>query len=286
MARTVFLNADYMDETEAQVSIFDRGFLMADAVYEVTAVLDGKLVDFDAHMVRLQRSLDELGIAWKVDAAAMLDMHRHLVSENAIEHGGVYLQISRGNPGDRDFLMPEAGTCQPTIIAFTQQRPAPAADDELKGIHIITTEDKRWQRNDIKTVQLLYASLQKTRAVRNGADDAWMIRDGLVTEGTSNNVYIIKDDTIITRPLSDAILHGITRASVLRYASEHQLRVEERCFTLEEALAADEAFMTSASSYVTPVVQIDDTMLGDGKAGSVTRGVRAIYLEESRRRAI
>lgn len=287
MSRTVFVNGTYLPEGEATVSIFDRGFLMADGVYEVTSVLGGKLIDFEGHAVRLQRSLDELDMASPVTMDELLDIHRELVKINEIDEGMVYLQITRGAPEDRDFVFPDPETTAPTIVLFTQNKPglanSPAAQ---KGMKIISIDDQRWGRRDIKTVQLLYPSMGKMMAKKAGADDAWMVEDGFVTEGTSNNAYIIKGNKIITRALSNDILHGITRAAVLRFAREAQMEVEERNFSIEEAQGADEAFITSASTFVMPVVEIDGVALGDGTPGARALRLREIYLDESLKKAV
>lgn len=281
------MNGDYLPETEAKVSIFDRGFLMADGVYEVTSVLDGKLIDFDGHAVRLQRSLDELDMKNPITKDDLLEVHRELVRLNGIEEGMIYLQITRGAPDDRDFAFPDPETVPCTVVLFTQNKPGLAANPVAqKGIKVISIEDIRWGRRDIKTVQLLYPSMGKMMAKAAGVDDAWMVQDGFVTEGTSNNAYIVKDGKIITRPKTNDILHGITRAAVLRFAEEAQMTVEERNFTIEEAQDADEAFITSASTFVMPVVEIDGAQIGDGKPGSVAPRLREIYLEESRKVAI
>ncbi|MCX7889417.1 MAG: D-amino-acid transaminase [Rhodobacteraceae bacterium] len=286
MTRTVYVNGDWLPETEARISIFDRGFLMADAVYEVTSVLGGRLVDFDGHVRRLWRSLGELEIARPMDEAALLAMHRELVARNGIEEGMVYLQVTRGNPGDRSFLYPGPET-KPGVVAFTQNVPnladAPAAQ---AGFRVITIPDLRWARRDIKTVQLLYPSMGKMAAKKAGVDDAWFVEDGFVTEGTSNNAWIVVGNRVITRGLSEEILHGITRAAVIRFAREAQFEVEERAFSVTEAQAADEAFATAASIFVMPVVEIDGVKLGDGRPGPVVRRLREIYIEEMRRAAI
>ncbi|MGR3760624.1 D-amino-acid transaminase [Roseobacteraceae bacterium NS-SX3] len=286
MTRTVYVNGEYLPETEAKISIFDRGFLFADAVYEVTSVLDGKLIDFEGHAVRLKRSLDELDMAEPCSKEELLEIHRKLVELNGIEEGLVYLQVTRGSDGDRDFVFPAEDT-PPSLVLFTQNKPgladSPAA---RKGAKIISIEDIRWGRRDIKTVQLLYPSMGKMMAKKAGADDAWLVEDGYVTEGTSNNAYFVKDGVIVTRPLSTDILHGITRAAVLRMAEEAQMKIEERLFTIEEAKQADEAFTTSASAFVMPVVEIDGQPLGDGTPGPIARRLREIYLEESRKAAL
>ena len=286
MSRTVYLNGDYLPEEEAKISIFDRGFVMGDAVYEVTSVLGGKILEFDGHMVRLERSLRELDMACPLTREEWLAIHRELVARNGIDEGLVYLQVSRGNAGDRDFHYPPAGT-PPTIVLYTQSKPGLADDPKAKvGIKVISIPDLRWHRRDIKTVQLLYPSMAKMAAEAAGKHDAWFVEDGFVTEGSSNNTYIVKGGKIITRQLSNDILHGITRASLLKYAAEAQMEVEERPFTIAEAQAADEAFFTSASAFVMPVVEVDGVAVGDGTVGKVATRLREIYLEESLKRAV
>ncbi|MBD1205208.1 MAG: D-amino-acid transaminase [Rhodobacteraceae bacterium] len=286
MTRTVYVNGTYLPEDQATVSVFDRGFLMADGVYEVTSVLDGKLVDFDGHTRRLHRSLDELEMQAPCSDADLIQMHRELVRLNGINQGMIYLQVTRGNPGDRSFVFPD-GSVKPTIVAFTQDIPnladAPAAKT---GFKVISVPDIRWGRRDIKTVQLLYPSMAKMMAKKAGVDDSWMVEDGVVTEGTSNNAYIIKGNRIITRQLSNDILHGITRTAVLRFAAEAQFEVEERPFTVDEVKQADEAFATAATIFVMPVVEIDGAAIGTGKPGPVATRLRELYIDEMRKAAV
>ncbi len=282
MSRIVYVNGAFLPEEEATVSVFDRGFLFADGVYEVTSVLGGKLIDFDGHAARLERSLGELGMPMPLSRDALLELHRRLLAENGLEDGLVYLQVTRG-AADRDFSYPDPDTPQ-TVVLFTQDKPGLADNPQARtGLSVVTLPDLRWGRRDIKTVQLLYPSMGKMAATAAGADDAWMVEDGRITEGTSNNAYIVRDGTIITRHLGTEILHGITRAAVLRFAREAQMKVEERAFTPDEAKRADEAFVTSASAFVMPVVEIDGTPLGDGTPGPVATRLREIYLEESRK---
>ena len=282
--RTVFVNGEYVPEDEAKVSIFDRGFLFADAIYEVTSVLSGKLIDFDGHMGRLERSAGELDMALPMDAAGLLEMHRELVTRNAVDEGLVYLQVSRGAV-DRDFPFPPPDT-PGTVIAFTQTKQLIDNPKAQTGIEIITVEDLRWGRCDIKTVQLLYPSMASTRARKQGAGGAWLVRDGMVTEGTANNAYIVtRDGTIVTRDLSHDILSGITRKAVLACAKKLQMKVEERPFSLEEIDNAVEAFTTSATTFVQPVVGVDGKPVGDGKPGPVATKLREIYIEENLRTA-
>ena len=286
MTRTVYVNGKYLPENEATVSIFDRGFLFADGVYEVTSVLDGKLIDFDGHAKRLARSLGELGMRNPIETEDLLEVHRELVRANNIVEGLIYLQITRGAAADRDFAYPSDDT-PPTLVLFTQNKPGLADSPMAKvGIKVISIEDQRWARRDIKTVQLLYPTMGKMMAKAAGCDDAWMVEDGAVTEGTSNNAYIVKGGKIITRHLSNDILHGITRAAVLRFAREAQMEVEERAFTVTEAQDADEAFFTSASAFVMPVVELDGAAIGTGAPGPVATRLREIYLDESRKVAI
>ncbi len=286
MTRTVYLNGDYLPETEARVSIFDRGFLMADGVYEVTAVLDGKLIDFGGHCARLGRSLAELEMAAPCGDDELLAIHRELVRLNDITDGMIYLQVTRGNPGDRDFAYPPEDT-KPTLVLFTQSKPGLADNPQAKtGWKVISVDDIRWGRRDIKTVQLLYPSMAKMMAKKAGVDDSWLVEDGMVTEGTSNNAYIVKGNKIITRQLSSDILHGITRVAVLRFAREAQMEVEERAFSIAEAQKADEAFVTSASAFVMPVVEIDGAAIGTGTPGNLVARLREIYLDEMRKLAI
>lgn len=287
MTRTVYVNGSYLPEHDATISIFDRGFLMADGVYEVTSVLDGKLIDFAGHAIRLTRSLSELDMTSPVTDTELADIFRELVRLNAIDQGMIYLQITRGNPGDRSFVFPDA-SLPATIVAFTQNIPnladAPAAKT---GFKVMSVPDMRWGRVDIKTTQLLYPSMAKMMAKKAGVDDSWFVADdGGITEGTSNNAYIVVGNRIITRALSTDILHGITRASVLRFAAEAQFEVEERPFTVAEAQAADEAFSTAASIFVMPVVEVDGKPVGSGKPGPVAARLREIYLDEMRKTAI
>lgn len=283
--RTVYVNGQYCPESEAKVSIFDRGFLFADAVYEVTSVVDGKLVDFPGHMKRLKRSLSELAMPVEVDEEELLAIHRELVARNGIDEGVIYMQITRGE-ADRDFSYPDRSVPH-TLVLFTQKKKIVDNPQAERGLKVVSVEDLRWGRRDIKTVQLLYPSMAKMEAKARGGDDAWLVEDGHVTEGTSNNAYIVTaDGTIVTRDLSHSILHGITRQAVLAFAKQAGLKIVERPFTLDEAKAAAEAFTTSASGFVMPVVEIDGQPVGDGKVGPVARKLRDIYIRESRARAI
>lgn len=282
--RIVYVNGAYLPEAEATVSVFDRGFLFADGVYEVTSVLGGKLIDWAGHVARLARSLGELDMPAPADEAALLAIHRELVRRNQIDQGLVYLQVTRG-VADRDFGWAEGMT--PSLVLFTQSKPLIANAQAAAGKKVALLPDLRWGRRDIKTVQLLYPAMAKMQAVDQGCDDAWLVEEGEITEGTSNNAWIVtKDGVLVTRAVSTQILHGITRAAVLRFAAEAQMKVEERAFTPQEAREAAEAFTTSASAFVMPVVEIDGTVLGDGTPGPVALRLREIYVEESLKTAI
>lgn len=284
MSRIVHVNGRWVPEAEAQVSVFDRGFLFADGVYEVTSVLGGGLVDFPGHLARLRRSLDALGMPSPGTDAELEMLHREAVARNGLVEGMVYLQVTRGTAADRDFVWPLAPVAG--IVLFTQALALVDNPRAEAGIRVVSVPDVRWGRRDIKTVQLLAPSWAKMQARAAGADDAWMVEDGFVTEGTSNNAWIVtRAGAIVTRDLSTAILHGITRAAVLDHAAAAGLQVEERAFTVAEAQAAAEAFITAATAFVTPVVAIDGVPVGDGVPGPITRELRRRYIEESRRRA-
>lgn len=279
MTRIVYLNGDYVPEQEARVSVFDRGFLFADAVYEVTAVLNGKLLENDGHIARLLRSCRELNLALPVTPDALEAIQRGLIARNHLREGAVYLQLSRGSTGDREFDFPPAGT-PPTLALFTQARSVINHAKAISGIRVVTLEDIRWHRRDIKTVGLLAPCLAKEFAHAQGADDAFLVEDGLITEGSSCNAWIVTaSGTLVTRPLSNDILHGITRRSLLALAETHAIPFEERAFSVAEAHAAQEAFISSATTFIWPVVNIDGRPVGDGAPGPVTRALRAIYVE-------
>ena len=284
MNRIVFLNGKYIKENEAKISIFDRGLLFADSVYEVTAVLDNKLIVFPAHIKRLDNSLKELEIKNNFTDEFLLNMHKELVNKNKFsgKEGLIYMQVSRGTI-ERDFLIKD-NNIAPNIFAFTQDKNLTNINYKKNGLEIITKKDLRWQRKDIKTTQLLYATLIKTEAHKLGADDAWLIdTDGFVNEGTSNNAYIIdKKNNIITRNLSNKLLPGITRKTIIDVAQNLKLSIEERPFTVKEALEANEAFISSASTLIAPVTKIDSNTIGKGKIGPITEILRETYIKISK----
>ncbi|MEL6317990.1 MAG: D-amino-acid transaminase, partial [Pseudomonadota bacterium] len=252
--RLVYVNGEFVSEEAARVSVFDRGFLFGDGVYEVSSVLDGKLIDNPAHLARLDRSLAALSLPRPASDAEILAIQRKLIAKNDLTEGVVYLQVTRG-PADRSFDWPERP--EPSLVMFTQAKAIRSNPKAEEGVAVVTLPDLRWRRRDIKTINLLPASWAKHLAAAQGADDTWMVEDGLVTEGSSNNAFIVKDGVVRTRALSEDILHGITRAATLKLAAETGARLEERAFSVAEAQGADEAFVTSASAFVTPVVRID-----------------------------
>ncbi|CAN5472467.1 D-amino-acid transaminase [soil metagenome] len=278
MSRTVYVNGAYVPEEDAKISVFDRGFLFADGVYEVTAVLGGKLLDYAPHMERLDRSLGEIRMAWPCSRDELHAVHETLVERNALKEGLVYMQVTRGT-ADREFPFPKNTTSN--LVAFTQAKTLLTNPFVETGVKVITVPDLRWTRRDIKSVMLLAPVLGKQQAYEAGAFEAWMVEDGYVTEGTSSNAYIVKNGAVITRPLSHSILGGITRKALFRLAAEKGVGIEERPFTVDEAYAADEAFLTSASSFVMPIVAIDNQPIGTGKPGPITRDLRTIYLAEA-----
>ncbi len=278
MGRIVYVNGDYLPEDQGKISIFDRGFLFADGVYEVTAVVGGKLVDHGPHMERLERSLDEIRLAWPCSKEELGAMHLEIIRRNGLKEGWIYMQITRG-AADRDFKFPK--DVKPTLVAFTQVGSLVDNPNATTGVKVITVPDIRWTRRDIKSVMLLAPALGKQAAHEAGAFEAWMVEDGFITEGTSSNAYIVKNGKVITRGLSNSILAGCTRRSLFRLAKEQGVVVEERPFTVDEACGADEAFLTSASNFVLPITEIDGQRIGGGQPGPVTRKLRKIFLEEA-----
>lgn len=288
MNRIVFLNGKYIQEHEAKISIFDRGLLFSDSVYEVTAVIDNKLIDFPSHVERLKNSLKELNIINNINYESLLKMHKELIKKNnfSYEEGLIYMQVSRGTI-ERDFLIKDKDI-KPNIFAFTQEKKLTNINFKNSGLKIITKPDLRWQRKDIKTTQLLYATLIKTEAFKMGFDDAWLIdNDGFINEGTSNNAYIIdNNNNIITRDLSNKLLPGITRKTLLEVANKLKLSIIEKPFTVKEAIKSNEAFISSASTLIAPVINIDNQKIGQGNIGPITEILRETYIKISKNNSI
>jgi D-alanine transaminase len=274
MSRIVYVNGAYLPEAEAKVSVFDRGFLFADGIYEVTAVMGGRLIDLDAHLARLERSCAEIRLALPWDRAALSAIHRELVARNGLVDGGVYLQVTRG-AADRSFTFPHAA--EPTLVLFTQARPM--TREVSRGYALISVPDLRWKRRDIKSVALLAQVLAKQAAAEAGADEALMVEDGFITEGGSSTAWLVKGHTLISRPLSTAVLPGITRAAMLSFIAESGYAFEERLFTLDEVKAADEVIISAATALVMPATSIDGKPIGGGQPGPVARRLRDIYFD-------
>lgn len=277
MSRVAYVNGRYVPYSKAAVHVEDRGFQFADGVYEVIAVNQGRLVDGTGHLQRLERSLVELQIDLPMTRAALLVVLQETIRRNRVRSGQIYLQVTRG-AARREFAFP-ADTA-PTVVAIARSVDmGKAAANAAKGVAAITRPDIRWGRCDIKSVGLLPAALAKQAAKEAGAYEAWLVdRDGNVTEGSSSNAWIVtKDNALVTRALSKAILGGITRSAVLELARREDLRIEERAFTVAEALDAREAFVTSTTSYVMPIVSLDGKPIGNGGPGVIASKLRAVY---------
>ena len=287
MSRVAYVNGRFVPHGEAVVHVEDRGYQFADAVYEVWSVLDGRLGDFQGHMDRLHRSMDELRIAHPMSRAALLRVLRECVRRNRLRNGLLYLQISRGT-ARRDHPFPDppvpasvVATCKPLDMAALHAK----AD---KGVAVATQPDNRWGRCDIKTVGLLPNILAKQAAKERGAAEAWLVDElGLITEGSSTNAWIVDADGVLrTRDTNCNILRGVTRANLLAIAREEGVAFAERPFSIEEAKQAREAFFTAASAFLTPVVSIDGTRISDGKPGPLTRRLRQLYFERALEEAV
>ncbi|MCC0003668.1 MAG: D-amino-acid transaminase [Methylobacteriaceae bacterium] len=283
MSEIVFVDGAYVERKDARVSIFDRGFLFADGIYEVCAVLDGKLVDNSAHLARLDRSLAAIELACPMSHAEIVAMQRELVARNALREGLIYMQVTRG-VADRDFAFPEGAT--PTFVAFAQHKRIIGAPAAETGVAAISVPDLRWARRDIKSIALLAQVLAKQQARKARAAEAFMVEDGFVTEGASSTAFIVtKADEIVTRPLSNALLPGCTRQAILALARERGMKLVERAFTIEEACEAAECFFTSATAFVMPVVSLDGRTIGQGRPGPATRRLRELYIAAAREEA-
>ena len=279
MARIVYVNGRYLPYAQAQIHCEDRGFLFGDAVYEVCPVLAGKIIDEEPHLARLERSMRELAMQPPMGRAALGVVLRETVRRNRVGDGWIYLQVSRG-AAPRDFLFPAASVPR-TVVCFARSQPFAKMDTAAeKGIAVVTAPDQRWGRVDIKTVNLLAPVLAKEKAKAANAKECWLVdRDGMVTEGASSNAWIVsKDGEVLTRKADSAILRGVTRTVLMEFLAKHELRITERPFTVAEAKAAREAFVTSATNFVMPVVSIDGTPVGNGKPGETTQKLRQLVV--------
>ena len=280
MTRTLFLDGAFVPAADARISVMDRGFLFADSIYEVSAVLDGHLVDNDAHLARLDRSLVAIGIVNPYAPADWTRLESELVERNGLREGIVYIQVTRG-VAERDFVY--GPDLVPTVVMFTQAKIIVGTAVQAKGAAVVTRPDLRWARRDIKSVGLLAQVMAKREATAAGVAEVFLVEDCFITEGGSSSVFAILDDgRIVTRPLSRAVLPGITRLAILKLASEHRLRLDERPLTIEEACGAAEVFFTSASNFVVPVVSIDGRPIGDSCPGSRTARLMELYTAAAR----
>ena len=276
MPRVAFVDGRYLPHGQAAIHVEDRGYQFADGVYEVVAVIDGRRVDEARHLDRLERSLGELAIPVPMSRRALSQVMGHVVRRNRVVTGLIYLQVTRG-VAPRDHAGPRVVKPVLTVTARPQRPPA----DELvrQGVRVVTTPDIRWKRNDIKSISLLPNILGKQKAREQGAYEAWLVdADGSITEGTSSTAWIVDaDGRLVTRPLDDAILGGVTRAAVIDLAAAAGIAVDERPFSRAQALAASEAFLTSASCYILPVTTLDGAAIGDGRPGAMTLDLLARY---------
>jgi len=278
LSKIVFLNGEYMDESEAKVSVFDRGFLFGDGVYEVVPVVNSTVLDREPFLERFERSLSEIELAWPIEKDKFLTMIDELIKRNNIKEGGVYMQVTRG-VAPREFFYPE--NTPTTVMAFAFSKSIINNPQAQTGLKVVTVKDIRWKRRDVKSIALLGQCMAKEEAHRAGAYEGWMVEDGFVTEGTSSSAYIVKDGKIITRPLSNSILPGIRRKLLIELANEHNIEIVERLFTVEEAYDADEAFLSSATTFVLPIVEIDGKKIGSGKPGPLFEKMRKMYIESA-----
>jgi D-alanine transaminase len=279
-----YLNGSYLPLDEVRISPLDRGFLFADGIYEVAAVIEGRLIDSASHLARLERSTAAIGISLPMSLDAIEAAQKELVARNSLSQGLVYLQITRGADTTRDFIAPT--DLQPTLFMFVQDKNFVDMPAATTGIAVATMPDQRWARRDIKSVGLLAQAIAKQVAKDAGAQEAWMIEDGFITEGASSTAFIVTDEGIVTRPYSQSVLAGCTGAALTALAEESGLAVIRRPFTIAEALAAKEAFITSASTFCLPVVRIDGQPVGDGTPGPVATRLRALYIDFARATAV
>ncbi|RRD21716.1 aminotransferase class IV [Brucella pituitosa] len=276
MMKYAFVDGNFVHEAEAKISIFDRSVLFSDAVYEVTCVINRRMLDFERHMERLERSCAKIGIEYSVDYPNLKQIHQKLIDENVLSEGMVYFQVTRGVAA-RSFIYPENN--KPTVLGFTQRLAHNPLKTMERALSLISVPEERWQKLDIKTTQLLCASLMKTQAVRFGADDAVIINDGFVTETTAANIFMVAHgNTIVTCPLNGQILPGITRQRVIELAIANGFTVEQRLFTLQDLYSAQECFVTSAVNFATPVIAVDGRSIGTGRAGVITEAFHSFYV--------
>ena len=276
--KKVYVNGEFVLKKEASISVFDRGFLFSDSVYEVTAVIEGKLVDWQEHFARLVRSLDNLDIVNNFNEEDFYKIQKKLINQNELKEGLCYIQITRGF-GERDFNFGNKSFL-PTVVMFTQEKSILNNPATKAGIKIITVPDDRWKRRDIKTTQLLAQSIAKSSAVQKGLDDSLLVQDGFINEGSSSNAFIIKNDHIYTPSLSNFILGGITRSTVIEFCKTKNIQIKEQKIHVDNAMDAQEVFLTSATGFVIPVIEINGRRVGNGSVGEKVKEIQEIYLEQ------
>ncbi len=282
MSNIVFLNGDFLPADEAKVSIFDRGYLFGDGIYEVVPVINGKVIDKEPFFERFDGSMSKIGLKAPYCKAEVVTILETLIAKNDLVEGGIYMQVTRG-VAPREFYFPE--NTPTTFMAFVFKKEVINNPLAEKGVKVVSCADIRWKRRDIKSISLLGQVLAKEEVHQKGAYEGWMVEDGFVTEGTSSAAFIIKGGVIITRPLSNAILPSIRRKLLMEYTKENNIKVEERLFTIEEALNADEAFMASATVFLLPIIEIDGKPIGTGKPGEMVKKLRALYVEAALKEA-
>ena len=277
MSNISFVNGVYIDQKDAMVNVEDRGYQFADGVYEVFAVIKKKIVDYDGHINRLYRSLNEISLKSPIVKDAYLFHIRNLIRKNKINDGLIYLQISRG-VAQRDFKFPE--NTKPSLVITAKSISMDSYYSKFnKGIKVKITDDLRWKRVDIKTLNLLPPVLAKQKAVENGCDEAWMIdSDGFITEGSSSNAWILIKDKLITTPATTSILKGITRTSLINALKKKKIKFIEKRFNKNDIKIANEAFITSATQFVMPVVKVDNIKIGNGKVGKYANLFKEAYM--------
>jgi D-alanine transaminase len=277
----VYVNGEYLPQGDAKISVFDRGFLFADGIYEVSAIFNGQLVDNDAHLARLERSVGEIKLKMPWSRAEITAIQNEVILRNGVSEGLIYLQVTRGSAPVRDFKFPDQVT--PSLIMFAKSANMSESAEAATGIRVKTVPDIRWMRRDIKSVALLAQVLAKQEAAEAGCQEAWMVEDGMVTEGGSSTAWIIdKDGTLVTRGNSQKILPGITRKAVEALLGDGKIKFDIRAFSVAEALEAQEAWVTAASSLVMPVVEIDGQKIGTGKPGPFATKLRQTYIAMAR----
>ncbi|MBB5745610.1 D-amino-acid transaminase [Brevundimonas variabilis] len=287
MSRVAYVNGTYQPHGEASIHVEDRGFQFADGVYEVWSVFNGRMADFDGHMTRLHRSLNELRIDIPMSVESLTRVLKETIRRNRVKNGIVYLQVTRGT-ARRDHPFPSPDTPPSVIVTSRSVSTTRSEAQAAKGVAVVTQPDIRWGRCDIKTVGLLANVLAKQAARERGAYEAWMVDEmGLVTEGSSTNAWIVdKHGRLRTRDTQANILKGITRTAIMDLIASENIELDERPFSVDDAKEAREAFFTAAGAFVMPTISIDGVKIGDGKPGPITTKLRTLYLDRAKRDAV